>query len=306
MPENVSLGCIGGGFIGSAHAKVFSYYTNVKIFDLLPERRTHNLQEVLDQDIILVGVNTPMEPDGTVNIDAVQKALEQIQGNLIYWKPVIVKSTIPPFQMQELINKFQESMYLIFSPEFLTEKTAEFDLQQSNRFIFGIANEEIEKDSVPRQLVDELFHLRFPAVPRYWVSYRTASLVKYFTNTFFSNKVAIFNEFYQIAKNYGVSWEEVISLVLLDTRIGRSHFQVPGHDGKLGFGGHCFLKDINGYRQLADSVNVNPAMATAAWTKNIELRKADIIAEEFNKMIGRAITKQVTPKDIVKLINGKP
>ena len=246
-----------------------------------------------------------MEPDGTVNIDAVQKALEQIQGNLIYWKPVIVKSTIPPFQMQELINKFQESMYLIFSPEFLTEKTAEFDLQQSNRFIFGISDEEIDQDSTPRQLVDELFHLRFPAVPRYWVSYRAASLVKYFTNTFFSNKVAIFNEFYQIAKNYGVSWEEVISLVLLDTRIGRSHFQVPGHDGKLGFGGHCFLKDINGYRQLADSVNVNPAMATAAWTKNIELRKADIIAEEFNKMIGRAITKIVTWKDIVKLINDK-
>ena len=30
-----------------------------------------------------------------------------------------------------------------------------------------------------------------------------------------------------------------------DGRIGDSHLNVPGHDGKLGYGGTCFPKNIN-------------------------------------------------------------
>ncbi len=30
-----------------------------------------------------------------------------------------------------------------------------------------------------------------------------------------------------------------------DGRIGDSHLNVPGHDGKLGYGGTCFPKDVN-------------------------------------------------------------
>ena len=32
----------------------------------------------------------------------------------------------------------------------------------------------------------------------------------------------------------------------MDKRIGLSHINVPGPDGKFGFGGTCFPKDTNG------------------------------------------------------------
>ena len=41
----------------------------------------------------------------------------------------------------------------------------------------------------------------------------------------------------------------MIEGVKCDQRIGESHCQVPGSDGKLGFGGTCFPKDLNAFSQ---------------------------------------------------------
>ena len=32
-----------------------------------------------------------------------------------------------------------------------------------------------------------------------------------------------------------------------DGRIGDSHLNVPGHDGKLGYGGTCFPRDVSSF-----------------------------------------------------------
>ena len=38
-------------------------------------------------------------------------------------------------------------------------------------------------------------------------------------------------------------------LAILDERIGESHTDVPGPDGKMGFGGTCLPKDISSLRE---------------------------------------------------------
>jgi UDPglucose 6-dehydrogenase len=42
-------------------------------------------------------------------------------------------------------------------------------------------------------------------------------------------------------------------LITLDPRIGRSHTQVPGPDGKFGYGGHCLPKDMAALRNLSNN-----------------------------------------------------
>ena len=37
--------------------------------------------------------------------------------------------------------------------------------------------------------------------------------------------------------------ENFTKYISTDKRIGESHMQVPGHDGRLGFGGACLPKD---------------------------------------------------------------
>jgi UDPglucose 6-dehydrogenase len=41
------------------------------------------------------------------------------------------------------------------------------------------------------------------------------------------------------------SWEHFTEMLEKDERVGKTHMQVPGPDGKYGFGGTCFPKDTD-------------------------------------------------------------
>ena len=84
---------------------------------------------------------------------------------------------------------------------------------------------------------------------------KTAALVKYAENGFLSYKITFFNELYNIHKNLkiSVSYERLVKLLVLDERIGTSHTQVPGRDGKRGWGGHCFDKDNLQFEKFSKS-----------------------------------------------------
>ena len=40
------------------------------------------------------------------------------------------------------------------------------------------------------------------------------------------------------------SWESIINIISRDNRIGDSHMNVPGHDGRKGFGVRVFQKIV--------------------------------------------------------------
>ena len=61
-------------------------------------------------------------------------------------------------------------------------------------------------------------------------------------------------------------------MVLADSRMGNSHFEVPGHDGKFGFGGLCFPKDLNAFKEFARELGVDPKIMDSVWEKNLEVR----------------------------------
>jgi UDPglucose 6-dehydrogenase len=296
MSSVPSIGIIGGGFVGSSIVKGFQHFTDVKVYDLMPEKSNASYEDTIEQDVLFVCVNTPMDADGNVNTDAVKTALESLQGNLPEGhtdKPVILKSTMPPDSIGEFMLEFSDEMVIIYSPEFLTERTSEYDFNQSNRWIFGsiqptLGQGEGESINYAISLVKRLFKDRFPMVPQYWTTFGAASLVKYFTNVFFSVKVSMMNEFAQVCEAFDLNPEAVIGLLMLDQRIGRSHFKVPGHDGKRGFGGHCFPKDLNGYIHIAEEMGVPATMGKAAWQKNLEVRPE----KDWENDKGRAVTQE--------------
>lgn len=297
MSNLPSVGIIGGGFVGSSIAKGFQHYTDTKVYDLIPEKASASLEETIEQDILFICVNTPMKKDGTVDDTAVIAVAEMLRGNLTEGsegKPVILKSTLPPNNIGQLMLDYGNDFFLIFSPEFLTERSAEYDFNQSNRLIFGVLQGELEglsndtAFSKPFELVNTLFDSRFPQVTQHWCRFEEASLVKYFTNVFFATKIALFNEFAQVAEAYDLDANEVIGKFMLDQRVGRSHFLVPGTDGKRGFGGHCFPKDINGFLHIAADVGVAPIVAAAAWIKNLEVRPE----EDWKADVGRAVSEE--------------
>lgn len=288
------MGIIGGGFVGGSFADGFKDYTEVKLFDINPARSTHSHDEVINQDVLVVALNTPMVVEtGAVDTSILDGALRKLNQDLSgLSKPVILKSTVPPEALGGW-NKTCSNLELVFNPEFLRELTALSDFQQSNRIILGThAGCSPSEKEYNLKRVELLFTIRFPEVPIYWTSYAEASLVKYFTNTFFCTKLSLLNEFAQICEKYGLDFNTVFEKVMLDQRIGRSHFQVPGHDGKKGFGGHCFPKDINGYLNIARQAGVLPTVSEAAWEKNLEVRSE----RDWESEIGRAVSKKKEKK----------
>lgn len=293
----VRVGIIGGGVIGAAHAAVFRHYCEVKVYDLVPQKATHPLLDVLHCDVIFVCVPTPMRKNGSADPKAVRDVLHAIRAESSA-AAVILKSTLPPRELLELDRMFYGAApSFIFSPEFLTERSAEYELQQSGYFIFG----EQWATAHARKVVDDLFELRWPEVPRYWTSLETAAMVKYMRNTFFAVKVALMNEYTRLLRSYGAETKKALDLFMLDPRIGRSHFQVPGHDGKLGFGGVCFLKDVNALAIEARAQGAPLSIVEAAWKSNVEIRGSDRIAEELARMVGRACSEPMNQADVEKL-----
>tara|TARA_R110000764_G_scaffold228129_1_gene318503 strand:- start:354 stop:680 length:327 start_codon:yes stop_codon:yes gene_type:complete len=106
-------------------------------------------------------------------------------------------------------------------------------------------------------------------------------------NTFFATKVSIMNEFYRLANKLGVNWGDALYGFASDGRVGDSHLHVPGPDGKLGFGGTCFPKDINALINMANSQGVNMNILESAWKTNLEVRPE----ADWNNLKGRAVSK---------------
>lgn len=268
-----SIGVIGNGFVGGAIVNGFKEYTDIKVYDRDPDRTTASHGDVLKQDLVFVCLPTPMNKEtGEVDVSIIAGALGRANLECVEpQKTFIIKSTVPG---NFLYSAFQEygNINIVYNPEFLTERTSQLDFQQANRHIFGVHIDILGSEDIGIDLIEKLFRFRFPRVPITWVDFHHASLVKYFTNVFFSAKISLMNEFAQICEAHDLEPNDVIGDLLLDSRIGRSHFKVPGHDGKKGFGGHCFPKDLNGYINTAKGVGVDPVMGEATWEKNLEVR----------------------------------
>ena len=68
-----------------------------------------------------------------------------------------------------------------------------------------------------------------------------------------------------LSDRVNANWDDVMEGFLRDGRIGNSHSQVPGPDGKFGFGGSCFPKDIQALIHFADHVGVDLSVLKGAW-----------------------------------------
>ena len=272
--KKFNVGIIGCGFVGESQAFAFGPTANIYIHDIDPLRSTHTLDKVLKCDFVFVCVPTPMNSDGSQNKSFIESVFDKSKKGPIY----IIKSTIQPGTTNEIQSNFPE-LDIIFCPEFLTERTSKLDMITQSRIIFGGSRSLTNK-------VEELFSIRFKSRHYIHTDTNTAEYIKYMNNTFFATKVSVMNEFYRLSKKLDVDWKTALYGFAADQRIGDSHLHVPGPDGKLGFGGTCFPKDINALISLSKKHNVNMNILEAAWKTNLEVRPE----EDWKDLKGRAVS----------------
>ena len=112
----------------------------------------------------------------------------------------------------------------------------------------------MEVPSPATTIVENVFSKVFPNAHIIKTGSTHAEMIKYFTNSFLATKVSFANEMYDLCLKLNLDYDKVVEYSVLDKRIGNSHLNVPGPDGDLGFGGHCFPKDLSALIKLSDDI----------------------------------------------------
>tara|TARA_A100001201_G_scaffold98611_1_gene84962 strand:- start:1110 stop:2015 length:906 start_codon:yes stop_codon:yes gene_type:complete len=284
--ESMKIGVIGKGFVGTAVQYGFSPNVGcdaeVRVYDKVPTKSTHTLEEVVNEsEFVFISVPTPADENGKIYLGILDECLNDIEKvsqnrDTIF----LIRSTTIPGTTRKLSESYP-NLKLVFNPEFLTERSANFDFINQSRVILGG-----DTDNVNR--VAELYKQRFgQSLSVIKTDFESAEMIKYMTNTFFATKVSFLNEMKLLTDKVGGEWEDVVEGFVRDSRVGHSHLQVPGPDGKFGFGGSCFPKDIQAIINFADELDLDMSVLKGAWKTNLKVRPE----RDWEKLEGRAVTR---------------
>ena len=280
MGSKLNIGIIGQGFVGNAVKEGLQNDYNILTYDI--KKELSNCESLLDVIkncyLIFVCLPTPMQKDGSCHINILEDTIKSV-FDMGLANILIIKSTVPPTTISLFEEKYGKIITFVYNPEFLTEANAIDDFKNQDRIILGCS------DSDAFDCVAGIYRKTFPLIPIIHTSFDEAIMVKYITNAFLATKVIFANEFYDICNSLDINYNNVYSTATLDSRLGSSHWMVPGPDGDRGFGGHCFPKDLGAIRFTAEYNGVNTDLMDAVIDKNNKIRKD----RNWERQKGRAI-----------------
>jgi UDPglucose 6-dehydrogenase len=261
----MKIGIIGYGFVGKAVANSFEGYNKIKVLindPAFPEK-SKSIDKLKEKcEAIFVCLPTPQNEHGACDTGILEGVLEQLLG---YEGIVISKSTAPPILYRRLENDL--GLKLVHAPEFLTAAKANFDYVNPVNIVIGSKPklwEEAAKYIVP--------YTYFEPDHVHYCSAAEAAMFKYVANTMLAMKVVMNNEYAELCEQLNINWETVAGIAESDARLGYTHWQVPGPDGKRGFGGACFPKDTLSLASIAADAGVQMRMLKTAIETNDDLR----------------------------------
>lgn len=275
------FGIIGNGFVGQATKILNNSKTEMLVYDIDPlkcEPKGLTVKDLKVCDIIFISVPTPMDAEGRNHLGIVKSVINTLRENNVE-SHIVIRSTVLPGTSDELDCNFM--------PEFLTEKNWPQDFYECENWVFGLK----EKNNLDfEEKIRNLYQLAYNEGKikhnvLHFVPNKEAEMIKYFRNTYLSVKVSYCNEIFDYCERKGINYETVRKLATLDKRIMPSHTQVPGHDGKRGFGGTCFPKDTNALLKDFEDVGVESYILKNAIYRN---EKIDRPEQDWKADKGRA------------------
>jgi len=289
MNKQLNIGIIGLGYVGSAIR--FSYedknaLNRVHTFDINPATNPtcESISDVTNiADIIYVCVPTPMNNTGVCDLTIVEQVVQEICASTSK-KTIVLKSTVTPGTTERLQTQYPQHD-IFFCPEFLTEKNYLDDYLNQDLMVIGVPKN-IDYNLTNCILQNEqtsVCTVRHVSV----MDATAAELYKYVANNFLATKVSFANEMEGIARELDVNWNDIVSTIIHDPRMGRTHWKVPGPDGHRGFGGTCFPKDINATITFANSLGVGVPLLKAVWNRNVYVDRPE---KDWEQLKGRAVT----------------
>jgi UDPglucose 6-dehydrogenase len=259
----VGYGYVGGalGFLCKQNKVGFCTYDVLKKDESQAIFNFDNLKALVqhselynNHNVYFICVPTPPKQEtGECDTTIVEQVIKQLYDFSTKPTSVIIKSTVKPGTTRNFFNNFGSKLNIVFCPEFLKEKTFQEDMYNANFCLLGLHCDDIMKEKVSDVMKNLYKHKKIDVVCR---NYEECELFKYTINVYLAVKVWYFNEISEVCDKMGVKYQNLQSLFQLETRIGESHTDAPGHDGSYGFGGKCLPKETLALKHLQERLGL--------------------------------------------------
>jgi len=269
----MKIGIIGMGFVGGTTAQILE--KSHKIFPYDKYKSPYNTKESItnlaqNAEVAFICVPTPMKKSGEIDYSPIHNSLSLLTKTCqkINRNPKEILITIRSTAVSGTTDSLEEKypFKFAFNPEFLREKHALEDMQNTDRIVLGVEDHESE------QKLRQIYQPIFPNVKIIVTNRKTAEMIKYAANATLASQIMIANDLYKICQALNIDYETVKNTIQLDNRIAKN-MDVPGNDGDFGFGGKCFPKDLNALIYLAREHQIHPYLLEEVWRSNLEIRK---------------------------------
>ena len=235
--------------INTAEPEVQEYLTQAKNIEFTSD----NLRVISECDIIFTLVATPSLEDGSYDVSAVWKVIDDFKDIpvLLYEKSLVIGCTTNPGDC----NDFQEALKgtgidIFYNPEFIAQGSIITDLQNADMVLLGgNGNHKSELSQIYEKI-----QMGFISPSIYFMSTKAAEVTKIAVNCFLTTKISYANMLGEVLTLSGM--EDEIDSVLMsigaDNRIGKKYLNYG-----FGFGGPCFPRDNRAFASYASKVGVS-------------------------------------------------
>ncbi len=228
------------------------------------EFTTDNIRVISECDIIFTLVATPSLDDGSYDVSAVWKVVEDFKiaskSVEIFNKSLVIGCTTNPGDCDEIQERLSTDpdtfgINVFYNPEFIAQGTIIKDLQNADTVL--ICGEkyitEHKHVKVLKQIYEQIqFGYNFnPSI--HYMSTKAGEIVKIAINTFLTTKISYANTIGQVLALSDLDDEIncVLEAIGNDSRIGSKYLKFG-----FGFGGPCFPRDNRAFASYANQVGV--------------------------------------------------
>ena len=237
------------GIINTAEPEVQDYLSEANNIEFT----TDNIRVISECDLIFTLVATPSLADGSYDVSAVWKVINDFKNIpiLLEEKSLIVGCTTNPGDC----NDFQEALKdtgidIFYNPEFIAQGSIIRDLQNADMVLIGgDGNHKTELEQMYEKI-----QMGFISPSIYFMSTKAAEVTKIAVNCFLTTKISYANMLGEVLTLSGMEDEidNVLMSIGADDRIGKKYMRYG-----FGFGGPCFPRDNRAFASYASKVGVS-------------------------------------------------
>lgn len=230
---------VGYGFVGKATHRLMNNICNDLDVSIHDPALGYQVPKASEYDYVFICVPTDAKPGdmGELDISILTQVYNQFRGQQV------IRSTIGPDHVEHFPGA-------IVFPEFLRENHWEADVDDDSIPLI-VGTEQISTMGLDRWFAEQT--KKNVKV----VSPEEAAMIKVARNAALAVKVEFSNVLYDTCQAQKIDYENVKNILIEDPNIGGSHWEVPGPDGKRGFGGKCLPKDTMHFNQLNSSAMIS-------------------------------------------------